>query len=115
MKKLLDCTPMTDSELEAVSGGSYSEIEKDLKLFNRLGLYTKAVPNVINADNFDEYRTIVEQLWAKADIQVTTRDAKLNSYTLPKEAASYKNNRAGAVGYMIYLSERPNIDEKEYL
>ena len=115
MKRFIDCTPMTDEELDVIVGGNYTEVEKDLKLFKRLGLYTKALPNVINADNFDEYRTVIEEIWNKADISVTTRDAKFNSYSLPKEAEKYQNTREGAVNYMIYLSGRKNVDPKEYI
>ncbi len=115
MKRFIDCTPMTDEELDVIVGGNYTEVEKDLKLFKRLGYYTKALPNVINADNFDEFRAVAEDIWNGIDVQVSVKGSKLNSYTLPKEAESFKNNRLGAINYMIYLSGRKNVDPKEYI
>ncbi len=115
MKKNFEHETMNDNELDEVVGGSYSELEKDLKLFKRLGYYTKALPNVINADNFDEFRAVAEDIWNGIDVQVSVKGSKLNSYTLPKEAESFKNNRLGAINYMIYLSGRKNVDPKEYI
>lgn len=115
MKKVLEQEAMTDNELAEVVGGSYSELEKDLKLFKRLGYYTKELPNRITANNFDEYRAVAEDIWSGIDVQVAVKSSKLNSYTLPKDGESFKNTRAGAINYMIYLSGRKNVDPKDYI
>lgn len=106
---------MSMDELDHVAGGSYTELEKDARYLNALGLISKSrIPaGGVNESNFDEVNKLVYEGWAKVGIIMNGSEGR-NSYTLPAGAESYGNNRAGALAYAKYISGRGDVDPNRF-
>lgn len=107
---------MSMDELDHVAGGSYIELEKDMRFLSAMGLLNKSrIPaGGVNESNFDEVNKLVYETWAKSGVIMNANEAGLNSYTLPAGAESYSNNRMGALAYVAYINGRGDVHPENY-
>ena len=113
---MADSELMSLDELDKVSGGSYDEILKDLRLFGAIGLITKKqVPAKVDSRNFVEMNRLAFEIWQKIGVNVRGRENADNRYNLPADGAQYGNTRQGALDYAIYQSGRGDLDISAYL
>lgn len=107
---------MSMDELDHVAGGSYAEIEMDMRFLNALGFISKSqIPTEgVNESNFDRVNKLVYEAWAKSGIIMRGTEGGLNSYTLPAGAESYGNDRMAALRYAAYINKRNDVDPERY-
>ena len=107
---------MSMDELDHVAGGSYEELEKDLRFLGALGIINKGkIPAGVNEGNFDDINKLVHEAWAKFGVNMNGQEGLTNSYSLPTAASSFGNNRAGALAYAKYTSGRSDVDVNNFM
>ena len=108
---------MSMEELDHVAGGSYVELERDMRFLGALGIINKGkIPaGGVNENNFDDVNKLVHEAWAKFGVNMTGQEGVANTYSLPTAAASFGNNRAGALAYAKYTSGRSDVDISNFM
>ena len=92
---------MSMDELDHVAGGSYVELERDMRFLGALGIINKGkIPaGGVNENNFDDVSKLVHEAWGKFGVNMTGQE----------------NNRAGALAYAKYTSGRSDVDINNFM